>query len=72
MLNSEKPAGIEYHGVAGTTQNCVDAVLGLVQYHVNITKALLLTAGQRHYRYPSPHKLIRIPNRASGHEVLGF
>lgn len=41
--NDERPAGIEYVGVAGISRECRDAVLRLVQYGDQITHARILS-----------------------------
>lgn len=41
-------AGLEYHGVAGSSHDCQTAVLRLLQYGPSITKALILTFENRH------------------------
>lgn len=44
----ESLAAIEYHGSAGATQECVDAVMRLIQFNNEITKARILTWSNRH------------------------
>jgi hypothetical protein len=41
-------AAIEYHGQAGATQECVEAVMRLIQFNDRITQARILTWSNRH------------------------
>lgn len=41
-------AGIQYTGGPGTTQECVNAVVRLIQCDAGISKAIVLTASRRH------------------------
>lgn len=47
-LNDDDLAGLEYHGVAGSSQDCQTAVLRLLQYGPSITQVLILTHESRH------------------------
>lgn len=47
MISSEL-AGIQYMGEAGITQECLDAVLRLIQYDEQINKVKILSASGRH------------------------
>lgn len=42
------PAGVEYHGVAGSSQDCQAAILRLLQCGPKIAAARLVTAGNHH------------------------
>ena len=44
----ESLAGIQYHGEPGSTSDCVDAVMRLVQFNDQITKARILTSSNEH------------------------
>lgn len=52
LLSAQKrgrtPAGIQYAGVPGITQTCVEALVRLIQCHAEIREARLLTSGSRH------------------------
>lgn len=49
MRSSKRsPAGIEYHGLPGITQECIDAIVRLIQYRDDITKARILSCNQEH------------------------
>ena len=41
-------AAIEYHGISGVTQECVEAVMRLIQFNDQITKARILTCSNEH------------------------
>jgi len=41
-------AGIEYHGIAGTTESCVVAIHQLIQCEAGIQEARILTSGSSH------------------------
>lgn len=43
-----KYAGIEYHGLAGVTQSCLDAIVRLIGSGEKIKHASILTCGQMH------------------------
>lgn len=47
-LNDNDLAGLEYHGVAGSSNDCQTAVLRLLQYGPSINKVLILTYENRH------------------------
>lgn len=47
-LGSNRPAGIQYVGIAGASQWCVDAVVRMLQFHDRITHAKILTCEQSH------------------------
>lgn len=42
------PAGIAYHGVAGSSYDCLDAVKALLQCRVRLPRVSILTAGNEH------------------------
>jgi hypothetical protein len=48
MFVDSKPAGIQYHGMAGITQSCTQAIARLIESGVWIESARLLTAGESH------------------------
>ncbi len=62
MLTTNRPAGIQYWGEAGITQECVDAVQRLIQYDDHIMDVKILTAGSTHALLIKihPHDLIAI------------
>lgn len=44
----ESLAAIEYHGIPGVTQECMEAVMRLIQFNDQITKARILTWSNEH------------------------
>lgn len=44
----DRPAGIEYHGIAGASDDCEGAVLRLLTSGGNLARALILTSGRDH------------------------
>jgi hypothetical protein len=44
----ESLAAIEYHGLSGATQECMEAVMRLIQFNDQITKARILTWSNEH------------------------
>lgn len=44
----QEPAGIQYHGVAGSSADCREAVERLLQTGVPLTRARIVTHGRRH------------------------
>ncbi len=44
----DRPAGIEYHGIAGASDDCEAAVLRLLTSGGNLARALILTSGRDH------------------------
>lgn len=48
MAKSNKLAGIEYAGIAGASHECQDAVLRLLQFGDEITRARILSFSNRH------------------------
>lgn len=47
-LKHQSLASIEYHGIAGATQECMDAVMRLIQFKDNIEKVKILTNANEH------------------------
>jgi len=47
-VENESPAGIEYHGIAGGSKDCQDAVVRLLQHGDQIQNARILSAGKKH------------------------
>tara|TARA_R100001460_G_scaffold78348_1_gene119379 strand:- start:86 stop:1012 length:927 start_codon:yes stop_codon:yes gene_type:complete len=47
-FNKDQVAGIEYHGTAGITSHCLDAIARLIQFGQTIEKAELLTFDSQH------------------------
>lgn len=41
-------AGIEYAGIGGSTQDCQDAVLRLIQFGTRIVRVAILSASRDH------------------------
>jgi len=48
MTSSDEMAGIEYHGIAGATQDCVDAVIALLHFRPTLTEAKILSSNNEH------------------------
>jgi hypothetical protein len=48
MSTDASPAGIEYHGIAGTSDPCQQAVMNLFQSGRYLQRAYILTAGNSH------------------------
>jgi hypothetical protein len=48
LLPSDRPAGIQYVGVAGVSKDCQDAVLRFIQFGTRITHARILSTGRDH------------------------
>ena len=74
MLSSLTLAGVQYHGEAGVTQTCLDAIVRIIQSGKWITRAFLLTFEDRHCFYVqlSEHEDIIIrPGFASGYPGEG-
>lgn len=74
MLRSFKLAGLQYHGEAGATQTCLDAIVRIIQGGNWVTRASLLTFENRHgfYLQLSEHENIIIrPGFASGYPGEG-
>jgi hypothetical protein len=46
--SSDSPAGIQYAGLAGVSQSCLDAVRRFIQFGDHIKHAFVLTAGHHH------------------------
>lgn len=44
----ERPAGIEYHGIAGASADCEAAILRLIMFGPRLARALILTSGRDH------------------------
>lgn len=43
-----EPAGIEYAGIGGSTKDCQDAVLCLIQFGTRILRVAILSASRDH------------------------
>lgn len=48
MISKSKLAGIEYCGIAGSSQDCKNAVMRLIQYGSRISTAKILSCSNRH------------------------
>lgn len=48
IFSQSAPAAIEYVGLSGTTQECIDAILRLLQFGDQVTKAQILTNANTH------------------------
>jgi len=48
MTTNIRPAGIEYVGVAGSSADCQDAVIRMLQFHDRISKARILSSNRNH------------------------
>jgi hypothetical protein len=44
----DKFAGVEYYGIPGSTQECADAIMRLIQYNDKILKARILSSNNDH------------------------
>jgi hypothetical protein len=48
MTQGDEVSGIEYHGVAGASQECQDAVMRLLQFGDNIVRARIFSYSNEH------------------------
>ena len=48
MTTGSEPEGIEYHGVAGSSQDCQNAVMRLLQFGEAIARARILSCSSEH------------------------
>lgn len=46
--DTDQPAGLEYHGIAGATHPCEDAIVRLLQARVVISRARILSCANKH------------------------
>ena len=51
LVNIEELAGIQYFGLGGVTQSCLEAIVRLVHYGDRINRARLLTSKEHHHAF---------------------